>query len=129
MPDPIVNNWRQAAYKTIVIQGVVLIVLSLIAAFGWSRADGLSLFLGGLCSVLPNGFFARRCFSCAPTTPMKKRLAVFYRAELFKFLMCVVLMLLILKQLPVRIVAFFAGFLLTQFAVCLAPLFRLTRDS
>jgi ATP synthase protein I len=80
-----------------------------------------SLLLGVLLWALPNFYFARKVFSQSEHVPAASLLRIFYRAELVKLLLSGILFVMIIKlilvNIPVVLVGYFASQLI--FLVCL----------
>ena len=102
------------------VQMALVLIVSLV--WGWSSyATMISSLLGGLVSVLPNAYFARRFFASGHAKDPKKVVHAFYLGQLLKFLMTAGLAVLIFTQLTVAIIPFLAGFGAATLGLWFAP--------
>jgi ATP synthase protein I len=111
---------RQNAYKLIAIQCLMIGLVSIGLLFNSFRS-AYSLFLGGVCYVLPNIYFAYNFFKNMGARNAKKMIRAFYIGEVVKFLMIGVLSILVFKLFTINLLLFFIGFIVTQVAFWIAP--------
>jgi len=117
------TKYHTFAYKLVVIQFVVVIILSLIGwPFGGLKV-GLSMFAGGMAVVLPTTYFAYRLFTKFHTRNVKQQMRNFYASEAIKIALSVILALIMITQLPLAVLPFFIGFIGAQLGLWVAPLF------
>lgn len=112
---------RQALYFTLFQMAVTLGVALVIWLF-WGFYSGVSAFTGGMICVIPNLYFAWRFFSATGALAAKQIVRGMYRAEMIKLLLTGLLFLVVFTYLPIDVLPFFAGFILTQFVGWFAPL-------
>lgn len=93
---------------------MIFIVTLVILPMGFSIA--LSFFLGGLCCVIPNLFFAVRFFGKSGAIDARNILSGFYRAEITKLILTGAMFWLIFSFIPVTIMPIFVGFSIAQLA-------------
>lgn len=103
-------------------QAFVVAVIALAWCFFNVQAMTSTL-LGGLVSILPNIYFARRFFASGRSADAKKIVRTFYLGELFKLLITVALALLVITQLPVLILPFLTGLVAATLGLWFAPVF------
>jgi len=113
--------FRAKAYKLIYLQ--IAVVLLLFFGF-WLFKNiqaGYSAILGGLACVIPSIYFVRKLFSSYQRSPQKIVLD-FYVAEFIKLFLSSILLVLIFKFLPVKLVALVSGYIGAYLAIWLVPL-------
>lgn len=118
----ITQQWQRQAYKFMMIQLAVAFVVGVLFWPFWGLAACASVWVGGLTCALPQLYFARRFFSATGALAVKPIVRGMYRAEMIKLLLTGLLFLVVFKTLPIDVLAFFVGFVLTQFAAWIAPL-------
>ncbi len=114
---------RNKAYWLILVQVVLVLVAAVIVLLTMNLKTAYSLLLGGLVSILPNFYFARRLFRPVFVSKARQLLLNFYRNEVIKLILMGVLFVIILKLNIVVDLAFIIGFILAQFSALLWPLF------
>ncbi len=113
--------YRRQAYKLVLLQ--IAVVLGLFVGW-WLFKDikaGYSALLGGLACVIPSLYFVKKLFSSKERS-MKKIMFDFYIGEFSKLLLSAVLLVLIFKYLPVKLIPLITGFIGAYMAIWLAPL-------
>jgi len=113
--------YRRQAYKLVLLQ--IAVVLGLLVGW-WLFKDikaGYSALLGGLACVIPSLYFVKKLFSSKERS-MKKIMFDFYIGEFSKLLLSAVLLVLIFKYLPVKLIPLITGFIGAYMAIWLAPL-------
>lgn len=102
----------------------------LIIAFAWGFmgfASMTSALLGGVASIVPSLYFAWRFFASGKASEPHKIVAAFYRSELVKLLLSVVLVLGILSMVRVQMPAFLTGFIGANMGMWFAPLLMMNK--
>ena len=117
---------RNYVFKLIAIQAAIIMILSL-AFLLVSVKAAYSVFLGGLCCVLPSIYFAHKLFRCMGARMAGKAVRAFYFGELIKLFMIALLSILVFKFITINPLAYFIGFILAQLAFWIAPNFILWR--
>ena len=119
---PVVANLKAPpVYKVIVIQFLV----SVIAATGAFALLGLvtaySVFLGGLISTIPNGYFARKAFRYRGARYTPQIVKSFYAGETGKLVMTAVMFALVFAMIrPLNELAVIVSFIITVIAGLIA---------
>jgi ATP synthase protein I len=112
---------RQQIYKIISIQTISLILLSLIVVVVGSLSAAYSVLLGGICCVLPSLYFAFQLFRNNGARAAYLTVQTLYVGEIIKLLFTGCLCVFVFKFIPIQPLAFFCGFLATQFIFWCAP--------
>ena len=116
--------YRRQAYKLVLLQ--IAVVILLFIGF-WLVKDikaGCSAILGGLACIIPSLYLVRKLFSSKDRT-MQRIMFDFYIGEVSKLLLSAVLLVLIFKYLPVKLIPLFSGFIGAYMAIWLVPLIRI----
>ena len=90
---------RTYALKMLAAQALLILVLSLVSAI-WDQRIALTLFMGGMISVLANLWFALVVFRPPLGSPPGRMLVAFYLGEAGKLLVVALLFILAFKKLP-----------------------------
>lgn len=114
------NQERRVAYKLVGLQALVTLLVSLSFSFGGLQ-NSISALLGGLASVLPSLYYARRLFVTTQARQVKRIVRAFFLGELTKLLLIAVLVVLFIQLFPVKILPFMVGFVAAQCGFWLAP--------
>lgn len=111
--------------RSLRVQSVSMLIVFLVvfAGFGYELAD--SILFGGFCAIIPNLTFAVCCFRHQGAQSAKKIVANFYFAEMLKFFL-VFLLLIISYTLATNVqwldpVGILAGFIIIYASVILVP--------
>lgn len=111
MPTDVLSFSRKSAYKLLYLQSAIILIAAIIwAIFGGFHAAWSTL-LGGISWLLPNFYFIRKLFIMEKLPNPQNLVKKFYIGELVKFLLCVLLIILFVKLLPVAILPFLSGFI------------------
>jgi len=98
-------------------QAVVLLILSTVTLLVAGRVSAYSLCLGGLISLLPTAYFARRAFRYRGARVMTLAVKAIYLGELIKLALMGAGFGLVFKYVrPLDSIALFAGFVLVHLA-------------
>lgn len=100
---------QNQAYKMVFLQLLGIIGLAFIAFILRGITSGFSVLVGGLSYGLPNLFFVWRVFRYSSAHEMTKFLVAFFTGEMFKLILCGILVLLIVKYLPVSLLSVIVG--------------------
>ena len=123
MSKSLAVQYRQAAYKGILLQGVVAIVIALIVLIGWGVTAGASAMAGGLVSVLPNFVFALYAFRYVGASKSEQIYVSIKRGNALKFLLTICFFTLVFKYFSVMAMPFFICYILVMFSQWFAPVF------
>ncbi|MCK4870999.1 MAG: ATP synthase subunit I [Gammaproteobacteria bacterium] len=118
---------RKQALKLIVAQLIVLFVIFLLWWYLRSFWYALSAALGGAACVLPSIYFVRKVFTDKERS-QQKILHDFYVAEAVKLLLSVVLLVLLIKLLPVKLLAALSGYIGAYLAIWFMPLLLIDKE-
>ena len=119
----------QLARRLLAIQLSVTIIGALAFSKGVDYASFWSGILGGLVCCLPNALFAAIFFREQRVSRAKQIAAGFYRAEMCKLLVTVLLFALVFSLLRVRPAIFFAMYFLVQLTLWLSPWIMLKKQT
>ena len=123
MSKSLASQYRQAAYKGVLLQGVVAIVIALIVLIGWGVTAGASAMAGGLVSVLPNFVFALYAFRYVGASKSEQIYVSIKRGNALKFLLTICFFTLVFKYFSVMAMPFFICYILVMFSQWFAPVF------
>ena len=118
------NRFSTQAYLIIGLQAGVALLLAILGSYYYEHRVGLSLACGGLAVILPTVYFALKIFNKIQNKDSKTHLYHFYSGQVVKFSLSIGLSLLMLIVLPVKLIPFLAGFLLTQLSIFFVPLLQ-----
>jgi ATP synthase protein I len=107
----------------VLAQLVLVALLTVVGGLWKGPLIALSLVLGGIASVIPSAYFARRVFKRVDAREAKAIARQFFVGEAAKLALTVVLVLLFVMFFPVSLPPFFLGFAVAQMGFWLAPLF------
>ncbi len=120
MSESIAKKQRQAAYKMIVVQLTISVILGLIGLL-ISKTIGLSLLVGALIVVVANFVFTSMVFrksGAQAASEVKKHFAM---GESLKLLLTIVLLIAVFTLLPVQPAALLIGYVLIVLSQWFAP--------
>jgi ATP synthase protein I len=123
MYNHLAGRLRLAAFKLIAFQGFIAVFTAIIIFLGWGVNAGLSAFVGGLVSVLPNYVFAAYSFRYAGASKANQVFASIKRGNGLKFLLTICLFALVFKYFTVMAMPFFCCYILVMFSQWAAPIF------
>ncbi|MCP3679088.1 MAG: hypothetical protein GY821_03145 [Gammaproteobacteria bacterium] len=115
------KRWRQAVARLLFIQIALVVVISLLMLLA-SRHSAYSALVAGAVCIIANSWFIFRWFGKMSPLAARAMLHSFYRHEVAKLVILIVLMLLALTKLHVSVLPFIATYLLLQFSLLLAPI-------
>lgn len=81
-----------------------------------------SVLLGGMVSVVPNAYFARKLFQHQGARAARQIVNGFYTGEAFKLALTFVLFAMVFKFFKIDPLVFFAAYILAQMVFWFAPL-------
>lgn len=114
---------RRQTYRILILQLTAISLLTVIIVFFKGLQAGYSAFLGGLAYIIPSIFLIKKTFPAKTNyRPPSKILTDFYMGELIKLTLSFILLLLLFKFIPVKIVPLIGGYILTCLALLLTPL-------
>lgn len=105
---------RPPAYRVIVVQGILTILVALAA---WLHSDvaAKSALLGGLICLLPNAYFTWRAFRFHGARSMTQIVNSFYQGAFWKFLLTALCFTLVFQQVEsLNVLALFVAFMTVQ---------------
>jgi ATP synthase protein I len=112
--------YRKQAYKLIILQNTVVIILGVICLIASGSRAAYSAILGGLACILPSIYFVRKFFSSRDRSTAKIMFD-FYLGEFLKLFLSAILLILIFKFIPVKLIALISGYILANLANWLMP--------
>ncbi len=119
--------FHSQAYKLVFLQFFVIIILSFYWWLFHGMSYGFATILGGLACIIPNLYFVNKVFSNSERT-FRKITFDFYFGEFIKLFSSAVLLVLILKFAPVKLIPTIAGYIGAYMSVWLVPLLILIKD-
>lgn len=102
---------RIDAIKMVCWQFAVVTLLAILVFLFQSAQNGISILFGGVAYCLPNFIFVWRVFSHATAREARQFLAAFVLGELAKLFISAVLVVIIVKLLPVRLIGVLIGYI------------------
>jgi ATP synthase protein I len=119
--------FRSQAYELVFLQIFVVLILF----FYWLLFHGLNYgfgaILGGLACIIPNLYFINKVFSDSKRT-FQKITVDFYFGEFVKIFLSALLLVLILKFTPVKLIPTITGYIGAYMSIWLVPLLILIKD-
>jgi ATP synthase protein I len=113
---------RTQAYRWLMWQAIALILAVLLLGWMYGIQTGYSVLAGGAIAVLANAFFARILFSVKKGGDPRDVLRRFYRAEIGKIVISVVMLCLAIRYFPLAFLPFFTSYAVTLVSLWLTLL-------
>ncbi|MGC8113484.1 F0F1 ATP synthase subunit I [Metapseudomonas otitidis] len=121
---------RLPVFPVLLVQGVVLLIATVVLWQWRGAVAGYSGLCGGLIAWLPNLYFAHKAFRYSGARAAQAIVRSFYAGEMGKLILTAVLFALTFAGVkPLEAPALFGAFLLTQSVSWFAPLLMRTRYS
>jgi len=121
VPKDLARSARNAAFRLIIWQMLLTLVISLVLLSYLGLVQAFSAFAGGMICILPNIYFAIKAFSYGGARAAKQIVRAFYLGEAIKIVMTAGLFALAYIALPVDIKIMLLTFICIQFMAWLAP--------
>lgn len=112
----------QGAQRLIACQVVITILLATIAILLSGTLAMVSVLLGGLVSIVPNAYFARKMFQYQGAREAKQIVSSFYKGEAMKIVLSIALFAIVFKYFKIVPWMFFAVYITVQMVIWFAPL-------
>ena len=112
---------RKNIYWLILVQAIGLALVSLLVAGIATPRTAMSVLLGGTCCLLPTFYFAHQLFRHMGARAAYLTVQTLYVGELIKLVFTGCLCVFVFKFISIHPLAFFLGFLATQFMFWCAP--------
>lgn len=113
---------RQRAYKVIQWQILVALIATIIAGLLSGAQAAGSIFSGCVVCILANYYFARKLFSIKGRDVAKKFIKSFYRGEIRKILLTILLTFIAIRFLHASFLPFIIGYSVTYLVFMFSPL-------
>tara|TARA_R110000868_G_scaffold10639_4_gene51606 strand:+ start:7708 stop:8109 length:402 start_codon:yes stop_codon:yes gene_type:complete len=113
---------QKKAYRLLIGQLITGLVISILFLIFQSVSAGYSALLGALVTVMPSCVFVRMVFRSSGAREARNTVIDFYKAELLKFCLMGVLLVLVFKFVPITPASFFATFIATMVVPLIMPL-------
>ncbi|MGB0893841.1 MAG: ATP synthase subunit I [Parashewanella sp.] len=123
MSKIIARRGRGAAYKLVLLQALVAVIIAIVFFTAWDVQMSLAALAGGLIAVLPNFVFVTLAFSHSGASQADKVLKSFYWGEAIKMLLTIALFSLVFSQFKFGFMPVFLGYVLTLMVHWTAPLY------
>lgn len=126
-----VKNKRgvQGAKRLIIWQLMITALLATVAMLLSGGIAGRSALLGGLVSVLPNAYFAKKLFQQQGANAARQIVSSFYKGEVSKILLSIALFALVFKCFTIIPQVFFGAYIVVQMVFWFAPLIFINKKS
>lgn len=115
------NQSLRKVYRLLGLQ-MMMVALVMAAWFFKGYIPAITALAGGLISIIPNFFWARRFFSKIGTSAPKQIVRYFYLGELLKMIVSVALLVTVACVFKVNLLALFSGFLAAYLGLWFTPL-------
>ena len=122
-------NVKKELYRILYLQLLLILGLAAMLLFLHGIKSGISTVLGGMAYWLPTLFFVRRVFAKTSARAAKEFVLAFFAGEAFKLILSAVLFVLIVKYLPVTLLAVLAGYIGAIVAFWIAAVVYLSRQA
>ena len=110
--------------KTIILLQFVASMIAGMSGLALSQSLAISLLAGGLIASLANGYFAWKVFAKQRETESAQILSVYYRAEVGKIILTVMLFVFVFNAIkPLNVIALMSAYLLITMIPMLASFF------
>lgn len=113
---------EQGAKRLLQCQLGLTILLATIAILFLGVMAAISALLGGLVSIVPNAYFARKLFQYQGARAARQIVNGFYKGEAMKLLLTVTLFAVVFKWFNIIPLVFFLVFIMTQMVFWFSPL-------
>lgn len=110
------------AYKMLYLQSAIVLLIAIGMFFYSGKSVVLSVLLGGIVWILPSWYFICKIFKKHRTTFDKNIIYNFLFAEIAKFVICIILIIVAVKFLPIKVLPFLSGFAGAVAGTCLFPI-------
>ncbi len=117
-----IRHIARGAYALVILQGLLTIVLAAVVWCLFSTREACSALVGGGICTVSNAYFARCAFSMTGARKAGQILTAFYRGEVGKLVITVVLIGMSLRFLPIMAAPFFVAFIVVQGTFWLSPM-------
>jgi ATP synthase protein I len=101
---------RYQAYNVLIFQLAIILLLAAIVLLFKDLRSGWSVLLGGLAYLIPSIFLITKFFSAKKHHTPSKVLTDFYSGELIKLGFSFILLILLFKFIPVKIILVLIGY-------------------
>jgi len=101
---------RHKIYKILGFQLIMLILLAMVISFSWDLKSAYSTLLGGIAYLFPSVFLMAKLFFSKKNRNSATILIDFYSGELVKLLLSFVLLILLFKFIPSKIIFILIGY-------------------
>lgn len=112
----------EGAKRLFLAQLSTILMFSISVLFICGSYTSISIFLGGMMSVLPTAYFAKMAFKYNGAREAQQIVKSFYKGEAIKILLTISAFTLIFKTLHIVPSAFMVGFIVAQMMFWFAPL-------
>ena len=112
----------RGARRFLICQLSVTVLIAAIAIPLSGATAAISALLGGLVSIIPNAYFARKLFQYQGARAAKQIVNSFYIGEALKMGLTIALFILVFKLFHIIPLVFFSVFIVVQMVFWLAPL-------
>jgi ATP synthase protein I len=119
-----VKNKRgyQGAKRLLLCQFLLTASLAVLSLVFMGVVAAQSVLLGGMVSVVPNAYFARKLFQYQGARAARQIVNSFYSGEALKLALTFVLFAIVFKFFKIVPLVFFAAYILAQMVFWFAPL-------
>jgi len=113
---------RKQAYSILIFQLMIVLLVASVVLFFSNWHSGISVLLGGAAYLIPSIFLIIKTFPFRVAAGEgDKILGNFYRGELIKLVLSFVLLLLLFRFIPVKIIFVLIGYGAASLALLLLP--------
>ncbi|WP_105051297.1 ATP synthase subunit I [Psychrosphaera saromensis] len=114
MVQHITKTNRQKAFKFLMLQLLIGLLISVSIGITWDSLTGKSFLIGVLLDVVPSFVFTLYAFRFTGARKLQMVAASFYRGETVKIMLTGALFILVIKTIPVIFPVLFLGFLMAK---------------
>lgn len=112
----------QGAKRLLLCQFLLTASLALLALIFMGAVAAQSVLLGGMVSVVPNAYFAKKLFRHQGARAARQIVNSFYSGEALKLALTFVLFAIVFKFFKIIPLVFFAAYIVVQMVFWFAPL-------
>lgn len=117
------------AHRILFLQLGVAALISLLAYGFCNLTAAYSALMGGLVSVIPNAYFARKLFQCQGARSARQIVNNFYKGEACKIALSILLFALVFAYFKINPVVFFGTYIVTQLVFWFAPVILINKQN
>ena len=122
------QHGARGAQRLLMCQLIITMLLATIAIIFSGTLAAKSALLGGLVSLVPNAYFARKLFRYRGAHAARQIVSSFYKGEASKMVLSILMFALVFKFFQIIPLVFFVVYIVVQMVFWFAPLIFVNRN-